>query len=771
MEPAHTRASRRTPALVVLVLALCLAVAAGGLLAWRQAHPAQALHLEPAGDTGAAPFLDAAHAEPATFSDTVRASVIEASARRSVAPATGTRTAAGDSPGLYAHIPQSTVCDVAGLEEALLGDPTLATAWSGVRGLIPDQIPEYLAGLTALHLTVDTLVTNHRWQDGVAVPFAAVLQSGTAVLVDDRGQPVVRCACGNPLAEAPEVDVSAAATTGTAWQGFDTAAIHTVDASPQAHDTFRAVHVDTAELVDVTPAGAAPAPLFIVTQVDTPDTGPAATTGAPSAPTSGSIRVSEDGSEWEEVLQTSALYGVEASTTMAVAVGRNPQGGGIIHTSNDGRTWSQAHTVIDPLVDVAHGEGVWVAVGNRSFAEESGEGDGSSGAVYLSEDGATWERVATTDPYENTRMSVSGEFMFTTVRSVAFGAGTWIMTASECAYRTCELVEFTSSDARTWTRHFLDTEILRVDAHHDGTTWGFVGDTRDPTGIEENMASRDRPLGLVGTGEDGLTWRTGAPSPERIRLAGLASGPSGWYALDAEPQEISGVKPSPGRIHVSTDLLAWEVFAEAGEGATGLAVLGGRASTAPATSATPAATTSPAPSPDPDAAVRSIEIHTQGIALVGESQDTTQIIPFEGPVSAAVDALTDLLGAPRTAFHAGDGYCSADTRETAWSGLSIYHPDADASAPWRVRMSGASRGGGDVALPVTTPQGVSVGMGLEDAVGRSPGAVRSGWDHEGVRWERLMVDLDAEGSKGTEVVSEDGVITSIGAPVWVEGDC
>ena len=81
MEPAHTRASRRTPALVVLVLALCLAVAAGGMLAWRQAHPAQALHLEPAGDTGAAPFLDAAHAEPATFSDTVRASVIEASAR------------------------------------------------------------------------------------------------------------------------------------------------------------------------------------------------------------------------------------------------------------------------------------------------------------------------------------------------------------------------------------------------------------------------------------------------------------------------------------------------------------------------------------------------------------------------------------------------------------------------------------------------------------------------------------------------------------------
>jgi hypothetical protein len=36
---------------------------------------------------------------------------------------------------------------------------------------------------------------------GTAVAFQSILQAGTAVLVDSTGRPVVRCRCGNPLAE------------------------------------------------------------------------------------------------------------------------------------------------------------------------------------------------------------------------------------------------------------------------------------------------------------------------------------------------------------------------------------------------------------------------------------------------------------------------------------------------------------------------------------------------------------------------------------------
>ncbi|PZT71125.1 hypothetical protein DN402_02310 [Streptomyces sp. SW4] len=48
-------------------------------------------------------------------------------------------------------------------------------------------------------LRADTRVTGHGLRGGRPVGGQAVLQAGTAVLVDDRGVPRVRCAGGNPL--------------------------------------------------------------------------------------------------------------------------------------------------------------------------------------------------------------------------------------------------------------------------------------------------------------------------------------------------------------------------------------------------------------------------------------------------------------------------------------------------------------------------------------------------------------------------------------------
>ena len=44
-------------------------------------------------------------------------------------------------------------------------------------------------------------MTNHSFVGGRAVGYQAILQAGTAVLVDSSGRPVVRCRCGNPLLE------------------------------------------------------------------------------------------------------------------------------------------------------------------------------------------------------------------------------------------------------------------------------------------------------------------------------------------------------------------------------------------------------------------------------------------------------------------------------------------------------------------------------------------------------------------------------------------
>lgn len=70
-------------------------------------------------------------------------------------------------------------------------------------GLAPDlpTVGRYIQGLKPVTLIQDTRVTNHTYESGAAVPFQAILQAGTAVLVNDKGVPVARCRCGNPLLE------------------------------------------------------------------------------------------------------------------------------------------------------------------------------------------------------------------------------------------------------------------------------------------------------------------------------------------------------------------------------------------------------------------------------------------------------------------------------------------------------------------------------------------------------------------------------------------
>jgi hypothetical protein len=96
------------------------------------------------------------------------------------------------------------VCDRDRLIEFLGENPDRLAEWARVLDIEPDieAVRKYIAKLHPVTLTRDTQVTNHAFKDGRAVPFQAILQAGTAVLVDEYGVPVVRCFCGNPLLPA-----------------------------------------------------------------------------------------------------------------------------------------------------------------------------------------------------------------------------------------------------------------------------------------------------------------------------------------------------------------------------------------------------------------------------------------------------------------------------------------------------------------------------------------------------------------------------------------
>ncbi|MEU0834188.1 DUF6777 domain-containing protein [Streptomyces sp. NPDC005969] len=186
--------------------------------------------LQPAGSAGQDPFTEstARTSAPATPTPVPNPSETRANVTQGVDGAT---------PGLYGGTLKVASCDVEKQITALTADPDKNKAFASVLGIDPSGVPDYLRALTSVRLRMDTRVTNHGYRNGAPTSYQAVLQAGTAVLVDDHGVPRVRCACGNPL--LPPVAVEGAARLkGEPWPGFSSSHVVVVRPAAQVVDVF-----------------------------------------------------------------------------------------------------------------------------------------------------------------------------------------------------------------------------------------------------------------------------------------------------------------------------------------------------------------------------------------------------------------------------------------------------------------------------------------------------------------------------------------------------
>ncbi|MDW8471298.1 PASTA domain-containing protein [Streptomyces scabiei] len=154
----------------------------------------------------------------------------------------------GNAPGLYGGTQKPTVCDVRKLEDFLAApeNEKKAQEWARVTGVKADGIGRYLDSLTPVLLRHDTLVKNHDYKKGRAVPFDALLEAGIAVLVDDQGLPAVKCSCGNPLrafdADPGRIDVEFPGDKE--WKGYDASGVVVVEPAPERLKEIKLVDVE-----------------------------------------------------------------------------------------------------------------------------------------------------------------------------------------------------------------------------------------------------------------------------------------------------------------------------------------------------------------------------------------------------------------------------------------------------------------------------------------------------------------------------------------------
>ncbi|MET8770033.1 DUF6777 domain-containing protein [Streptomyces sp. NPDC004658] len=234
---------------IVAAWALSVALLAAGCAGAgvKQTRTGELVLLEAATDRGPDPFtdsMDTGASRPESPRGTARVQPGEVEA-----PLRAARTVSGGTPGLYRGTPRVAACDVERHIGDLAADEARADAFAQVAGVTRSALPGYLRGLTPVVLGADTRVTNHAYRDRRAARYQAVLQAGTAVLVDDRGVPRVRCACGNPL-KPPAPTRGGAGARGTPWAGYEPDEVIVVAPAPQTVSSITIVDAGSSTWIE-----------------------------------------------------------------------------------------------------------------------------------------------------------------------------------------------------------------------------------------------------------------------------------------------------------------------------------------------------------------------------------------------------------------------------------------------------------------------------------------------------------------------------------------
>lgn len=510
-------------AVVVVAAAVITGVAIGG------SSSSAALVLIPSSRPGPNPFTASVASSAPAVSDAVVRKSAQLRTTLPVASDTHIPVAGGTTPGLYGGSGATHVCDPQRLVSFLQANPAKAAAWAQVLGIARSGIQGYVAKLTPVILNSDTLVENHGYRAGTATAFPAVLQAGTAVMVDATGTPRVKCNCGNPLSEPTLVTVSSTATTGNPWAGYSARSVISVRPG-RASGELTLVDVGTGQTY-AQQVGSSP-------QMWATITGSSSSGGA--LVDQSDVWSSSDGTTWNHLVTVpnDFLVSLAWGDGHWVAVG-TPRSDTLtanttdILTSDDLTSWRLVASEPGEARGIAFGNGRWVIVA----VTQDTTAVGGQGIVYTSTNGTDWAPApAPTGP-------------ITTFGSIAFGKSGWMATASRIDAAPIAL--FASADGVNWTSARTG-ELDQTGGHiaYGAGSWLLAASTGKPFDTQTNQPAANDVL--IDTSTDGSTWRTAAPA-SLMQQADYAIGFGGGRWLMATEDSTL---PNPFHAFVITRVLA-----------------------------------------------------------------------------------------------------------------------------------------------------------------------------------------------------------------------
>jgi hypothetical protein len=236
VQPQRPARPRRTVPTVIAVLAalvVFLAAIAGYLVWHAQDAAASDSTLEPTNSATASAFMPA-HGPDASVSPP---------------PGTDGGSVTGSTPGLFGGTLDNGSCDRDQMSQFLQSHPDKAAAWAEAEGIEQSDIPAYLHELTPVLLRADASITNHGYRDGRLTAYPAVLEAGTAVLVDGYGTPRVKCYCGNPLSAPPQHRPTH--FVGQPWDHFTAVTVIVIRPAPVVVENLTVINIQNNTIVNV----------------------------------------------------------------------------------------------------------------------------------------------------------------------------------------------------------------------------------------------------------------------------------------------------------------------------------------------------------------------------------------------------------------------------------------------------------------------------------------------------------------------------------------